>query len=316
LPQGSKIINRPPSPVKTYLIISGGLISLFTLVLVKQRQTKKQNRRLELEKAELDQLVKDRTASLNQANIILRQEIDERKRIEEALREANQTKDKLFSIIAHDLKNPFWGLINLTEMLSAEEHDFSESEIKELLQELHNQSKSAYNLLQELLTWSSIEQNRVQHSPQKVEISELIESCIQLITSNAKQKKINIENRFNGQIHATVDKFVLQTVINNLLGNAVKFTPSGEQIQIEAEQHPQHILIKVADSGVGIAPAHIDTLFSSKAGNSTRGTNNEAGTGLGLPLCKDLVEKAGGKIWAQAREGRGSVFSFTLPISQ
>ncbi len=233
----------------------------------------------------------------------------------------NNTKDKFFSIIAHDLKNPISSFKQISEMLSDDYHDFSEEELKDYLIELKRSSIAVYELLENLLTWSRTQSGRIIFSPQVFDLSYLVNSIVNLHKLASLNKKIILINKFIEQLNINADANLINTVIRNLISNAIKFTPVGGSVEIGAVNKPSeglepsegYTLIYVKDSGVGMPPELLNKLFKIEENVTNKGTSGESGTGLGLILCKEFVEKHGGKIWVESQVGKGSTFWFSLP---
>ncbi len=252
--------------------------------------------------------------------LLLVQNITKRKRAEEALKaseaslhEMNATKDKFFSIIAHDLTNPFNAIIGFSNILTEQIREQDYEGIEEYAGIIKDSSQRTLNLLLNLLEWSRSQTGRIAFNPETIDIGELINEVAELLDDAARQKSITI-SRLNLQDNTVfADKAMIGTILRNLISNAVKFTNPGGEIVISAEQKHDELILIVSDSGVGIKKEAIDKLFRIEASYSTMGTQNEQGTGLGLILCKEFIEKHGGKIWAESEVGKGSRFYFTIP---
>jgi signal transduction histidine kinase len=239
-----------------------------------------------------------------------------KKQVEESnrqLKEVNATKDKFFSIIAHDLRSPFQGLIGASQYLQESFDDLEKEQIREFIGLIHKTSDNAFALLENLLEWSRSQTGTLQHEPERINIRGIANNCIALLSQNTGEKQIRISNDVPLQIWAYADPKMTETVIRNLLNNAVKFTPKGGEIHITAEEQGDMIEIAVSDTGLGIPDAHIEKLFRIDSKLVSFGTRGEKGSGLGLILCRDFVEKNSGKIWVQSQVGEGSRFIFTLP---
>ncbi len=178
---------------------------------------------------------------------------------------------------------------------------------------IQNSSQQAMDLLMNLLEWSRSQTGRMDFSPVSVRISLLIEQATELFTTTAYEKSITIYTEVPASLTVKADKAMINTILRNLLSNAIKYTNTGGEVVISASQKSNESLISVSDNGIGIKQNVIDKLFRIDENHSTMGTNNELGTGLGLILCKEFVEKHGGKIWVESELGKGSCFSFTIP---
>ena len=231
----------------------------------------------------------------------------------EELQELNATKDLFFSIIAHDLKTPFNSIIGFSEVMKNEFHNLDNATIMQYIELIHNISKNTFRLLENLLDWSRMQQGNMPFIPKSMILRELVSEVFELLHENAKRKKITLINSVyeSSIIHADVN--MIKTVIRNLVSNAVKYTTSGGIIDIFADIENDFIRIHVKDTGIGMNPEDLSNLFKIGKNFSRKGTENEAGTGLGLALCKDFIERHGGKIWVESDKGKGSEFIFSLP---
>jgi two-component system sensor histidine kinase/response regulator len=247
-------------------------------------------------------------------------DITERKNAEEALaesearlRELNATKDKFFSIIAHDLRSPFHSIIGFSNLLVRQIQKKDNVGIEKYAWIIQNSAERTMDLLMNLLEWSRSQTGRMEFSPEYIEIVELINKVTKLLSDSAQQKSITISRELPHNAPVFADKAMIGTILRNLISNAVKFTNPGGKIVISAEQKQDELMVSVCDSGVGIKKHAIGKLFRIDKSYSTIGTQNEKGTGLGLLLCKEFVIKHGGKIWIESELGRGSEFHFTIP---
>lgn len=232
---------------------------------------------------------------------------------EEKLKSILAQKDKFFSIIAHDLRNPIGNFKELTSILTDNYNTFSEEEKKELIFELSKSSKHIYSLLENLLEWSRVQLGRIKLEPENIFIHQLIDLNISLLNLNAKNKNIKIINKVDPNLIAFIDNNTINTVIRNLLSNAIKFTRNGGKIVFESEYKLPYVYIKITDNGVGIPAEMINDLFRVDVVKSTLGTNQEKGTGLGLVICKEFVEKNNGSIKVESKLNEGTTFTLTLP---
>lgn len=233
---------------------------------------------------------------------------------EAKLRELNLTKDKFFSIIAHDLKNPFSAVLGFSQLLEETARDNDQGEISNYAGIIANSSRRIMDLLNNLLEWSHIQTGRISFNPKLFDLAGIINECLVLFDDNAKQKSITIHKNFPEELHAFADKSMISTVLRNLISNAIKYTREGGQITISSRQTPREIGVSISDTGIGIDPNRLNTLFRIDSSQSTPGTNKEQGSGLGLILCKEFIEKHGGQISAESKTGEGSTFQFTLPL--
>ena len=232
---------------------------------------------------------------------------------EEKLKELNASKDKFFSIIAHDLKGPFQGLMGYSEVLSKDIENLSKDEIKEFASDLHTSAKHLFRLLENLLQWTRIQRGIIECHPTSLRIAQLASMSIDLSSFNAHKKNISIENNIDPELHLIADMNMINTVLRNLISNAVKFTPENGSITLSSEQFEDFSEIHISDTGVGISEEDMTKIFNLDAHHTTIGTNNEKGTGLGLILCKDLIEKNNGQIKVNSTPEQGTTFTFSLP---
>lgn len=261
----------------------------------------------------LEKEIAVRTQELLKTNKTLEQEVNMRKKTEEELKEANLTKDKFFSIIAHDLKNPFNVLLGLSEILDTD-FDFLENvEKKEIVTALRKSTDDLYRLLENLLSWSRAQQGKIEMKPTKIRLSEIIDENIRLLKEQAKAKNINLQSTVIPELHALADYNAITTVVRNLLSNAIKFTNSGGHIDISSESADNLVLIAISDSGTGIEQANMEKLFRIDEQFKREGTMNEKGTGLGLAICKEFTEANNGTLSASSVYGEGSTFTIALP---
>ena len=232
---------------------------------------------------------------------------------EASLRELNATKDKFFSIIAHDLKSPFNSIIGFSSLLARQIQEKDFAAIEKYAGIIQNSSQQAMDLLMNLLEWSRSQTGRIVFSPEKIDILDLINQSTELLNASAQQKSIAVLTEIPVNLHVFADKAMIHTILRNLISNAIKFTKAGGEITVSAEQMSNEVVVSVLDNGVGIDKESISKLFRIDQNYTTLGTEKEKGTGLGLLLCKEFIEKHGGKIWVESTPGKGSKFCFTIP---
>lgn len=230
------------------------------------------------------------------------------------LKKLNQTKDKLLSIVAHDLKNPFNALIGFAEML-IERDDIPPQQLKKFHQYILQAAQQGYSLLENLLSWSRNQMNALKWQPEYIPTNTLINDIIEQYASIAKIKGIKLKSKTKNNYRVFADKRMVTIVLRNLVANALKFTPEGGEIILDTIPANNSIAFSVSDTGVGIAPEEQKKLFNADIHYSTTGTNNESGTGLGLLLCKEFVERNSGTISVESTENSGSRFTFNLPLA-
>ncbi|WP_372641460.1 PAS domain S-box protein [Ancylomarina sp.] len=249
-------------------------------------------------------------------------DVTKRKKAEEALKESkdqleelNATKDKLFSIIGHDLRSPIGGLKQLIE-LTLSTSDLSDTQsISEILEDIRKSASTTYDLLENLLAWAKNQRNKVVFKPTQVNLHEIIDACILLMAEAARNKNITIRNEASPQQWVYADENMLMTILRNLLTNAIKFTHPNKNIYLSVIDNGIEVSFSVKDEGVGIKPENLEKLFKPNDFLTTYGTSGEKGTGLGLLLCKEFVEKHSGEIWVESELGKGSDFKFTIPLN-
>jgi two-component system, sensor histidine kinase and response regulator len=232
------------------------------------------------------------------------------------LKELVATKDKFFSIITHDLKGPFKAMLNISENLHKTIQKKNTEEISETSQMLNDAIKEAFDLLDNLLLWSRSQTGRIEYISDNMLLKESIESSFKIVKSQADEKHIKLLNKISEKLEIYADENIIKTVLRNLLSNAVKYSHPKGEIKVSASIEDNMAEICVSDKGVGIPAKNMETLFTLNFKNITLGTSNERGTGLGLILCREFVEKMGGKIWVESEPGKGSKFYFTIPMSR
>ena len=230
------------------------------------------------------------------------------------LKRLNSEKDKFFSIIAHDLRSPLAGLMTLAEIMADESKSFSPDLKKEMMQDLSNTARNTYNLLTNLLEWSRMQRGYIEYNPQIIELKDLIAENFSIATDLASNKSIALINDIPDEVGVFADFNMLQTIMRNLTSNAIKFTPKNGNVTISVSPaENKSVVITVKDTGIGMNPNLLENLFQMGENIRRQGTDGEPSTGLGLILCKEFIEKHGGKIWAESEVNKGSVFYFTLP---
>ncbi len=248
------------------------------------------------------------------------QDITERKLAEEEIQnrnlelaELNASKDKFFSIIAHDLRSPFNGFLGLTKLMAEETSDFTLKELQEISKKMQNSANNLYKLLENLLEWSRIQRGMTKFKPQLCKLDDIIKQNVEMELEYANQKNIEILINISGSYEAKADISMLDSVLRNMISNSIKFTPRGGKIEIGIISSSDNC-VYIKDNGIGMDPEILGNLFKLDQNVSRPGTEKEPSTGLGLLLCKDFVEKHSGRIWAESEEGKGSTFYFTLPF--
>lgn len=242
--------------------------------------------------------------------------VKEKKEIQQSeakLKEINQSKDRFFSIVAHDLKNPFNGIMGLSGYLMHDYDMVDDNERKEIISDINIASKNAFNLLQNLLEWTRAQTGTINNNPVMIDPKQIVALSLETVSNLAKNKEIEIIEDYLTNEKGYADENMITTVIRNLTTNAIKFSPRGKKIEITANTYENELYFQVKDYGIGISHNEIDQLFRIDVNFHKRGTEKETGTGLGLKLCKEFVENCGGKIWCVSEPGKGSSFYFTIP---
>ena len=235
----------------------------------------------------------------------------------EELTKINYEKDKFFSIIAHDMRNPFNSFLGFTRMMVEEFNTMSLDEIRTIVVSMRKSATNLYSLLENLLEWSMMQHGAINFNPVSFPLLNKINESIALIIGSAQKKEIEIQCSIPGDLSVFADLHMFESLIRNLIFNAVKFTPKGGVITVSSNKTEEGFIeISVRDSGVGMKKELMSKLFKLDEQTGRKGTEGEPTTGLGLMICNDFVKKHGGKIWVESEEGKGSTFCFTLPAIQ
>jgi signal transduction histidine kinase len=234
---------------------------------------------------------------------------------ETELIKSNANKDKFFSIISHDLKSPFNALLGITELLESKYDKLSTGQVKDYIKLQQDTATNIYDLLEGLLQWAQTQSGNMQYKLEKIDFYQICENVLVHMKTVALNKNIAVENRVPENTFVFADAKALETITRNIISNALKFTESGGKVFIESEKRANEMIISITDSGVGMTEETRNMLFKIESQRSSKGTDNEKGTGLGLILCKELIENQQGKIWVESKEGHGSKFMFSVPIN-
>ncbi len=277
--------------------------------------------RIRKENQKLESLVRLRTEEISHKNELLK---EQNKKIEkqyqelqvliEQLNESNVTKDKLFSVISHDLKNPFVALLGISELLLEDFDELDDNEKKEFIRRINTSGRITFSLVENLLNWARSQTNRIVLNKTYFNLSELYHNEIAVLSNLSEEKRLQINLSIDENIIVFADRHMISSVARNIIQNAIKYSPSGSTINITAFTTGNFAKISVKDSGVGMTREQISTLFSLEKKKVTLGTFNEKGTGLGLLVCKEFTEANGGEIIVESNPGEGSVFTITLPL--
>jgi signal transduction histidine kinase len=242
-------------------------------------------------------------------------ELEEKTLRQKQLYELNNTKDRIFSIIGHDLVGPFNTISGFSELLENSVNASNPEKVKEFARMIRTTSREAYHILEMLLTWGRMQTGMIGYKPEKINVNELLRDAVILARNQARLKSINMLYSENAAGMAYADYNMIQTVIRNLLSNAIKFTPPNGLVEVLAIENAGMLRIEVRDNGIGMSTEKVLNLFVPEKAESSRGTANEKGTGLGLILCADMIHKNNGEIWAESDENMGTTFLFTIPIA-
>lgn len=251
--------------------------------------------------------------SFNQMAKELKLKIDSINDLNKELAESNDTKNKFFSIIAHDLINPFNAILGYSELLANQYNDFDEADRRIFISDIYKSAKTTFELLENLLLWARSQMNKIDIIKEVLDLREIINKAIGAYIPSAEKKQITYSINIPDKLIIRADKFTLITILTNLFSNAIKFTPEKGHISISASRKNNFVEISISDNGVGISKESIPKLFQIENNVSTMGTNKEKGTGLGLLLCKEFVEKNNGKIWVESELEKGTKIIFTIP---
>ncbi|MCR4377514.1 MAG: HAMP domain-containing histidine kinase [Rhodospirillales bacterium] len=295
----------------------GIVLTLFAGLFLSLRKVHRQKTELQKAKEELEHNLielKSSKAVLERQAFDLAGLAEKESALAEQLNYEVGVKDRFFSIISHDLKSPFTALLGMTEMMSDMADNLSKEKLIEYAKNINESGSRIFELLQNLLEWSRLQMKGGTFEPETIRLEDVAQECIDILVSNAMAKNIKLSNKIENA-PAFADRYMAQAVMRNLIANALKFTPSGGAVEVTCQKQDHEIQITVSDNGVGMTADHAQKIFALDQKTSLRGTDGEIGTGLGLPLCKEMVEKCGGRIWVESTLGKGSQFHFTLPVA-
>ena len=284
-------------------------VAIFAELFKKNRLLRQQEERLQvinndlmLLNLDLEQRVLDRTIELENLN--------------HQLKSLNLSKDQFLSVLSHDLRNPFTALLIASAKLSEEPESLTAAQIKQLSQIVHRTANKLVNQLNEVIEWAKKQSKKANFNPEKVHLMAGIEEALELLKPNAAQKQIRLQNRTPKDIFVKADSLMLRSIVQNLVTNAIKYTPQGGSVIINAKLDGHMACVLVSDSGVGMAPEIREKLFNEHNGASILGTDNERGSGLGLMLVNDFVLQHDGTIEVESTVGKGTTFKFTIPAEK
>ena len=311
-------------------------------------EKRKAEKQLQLVNERLEERVKERTSKILEVNEKLLKEINNRKEAEEEIRkyaeellskkdqleekteelirlnkklekseqklkELNVSKDKFFSILAHDLRSPFTSLLGVSEFMEHEIEKLDKEELKLFSAGISKSAKGIYNLLENLLEWSRVQTGRIDFEPSVIKVADIFEEVISLNNFNILKKKLYVEKVFEPGLEIFADKKMIETVLRNLISNAIKFSKPKGHIKIISKKKNSEVIVQISDNGIGIDEKNLGKLFKIDEQVISDGTENEKGTGLGLILCKEFIDKNNGNIWVKSEVNKGSDFYFSLP---
>lgn len=290
-------------PVKKDEEFTGASIALRNLTEKLDTQNKALNYMEELESSKF--LLEQKANELAKLNVKLLES-------ESALKQSNQNKDKFFSIISHDLRNPLHALLSATELLADEVESLEQDEIVLFATSINKSAKNMFSLIENLLQWSRIQLGKLKPVFSKVNLYETASQNINYLSGAAQAKNITLKNELERKFYVLADPNMLNSIIQNLISNSIKFTNSGGEVKIGARVSSNDVTIIVADTGIGMDREDLENLFKLQNLTSRQGTANEKGTGLGLIICKELIDINKGEIWAESEPGKGSTFYIKL----
>ncbi len=284
------------------------------------QELKEKSNQLEEYSHNLEEKVRDRTLELQENIVLLEKEIALREDIEKRLIEheskledLNATKDRFFSIIAHDLRNPFNSIIGMSGLINQQSEKLEKEKIIEFVQDIHSSSLIVYKLLENFLEWSRLQRGIIKPEPEALSLNDYLQESLSIHQNLIHDKAITVTREIRKDMTVYGDGNMFRTILRNLISNAIKFTPRKGTIALRAERNGDMVNLSVADTGVGIPEDVVPRLFDIDRQHSTKGTEREAGSGLGLILCKEFIEKMKGSITVTSESGKGSVFTILLP---
>lgn len=234
----------------------------------------------------------------------------------EKIENLNEERDRFYAILSHDLRSPFFGVLGLIDMLDNEFEQISESEKIEIIHSLKTTLNTHYELLNEFILWSQFQKGIIGRNPELLNLKELADSKLNVLNLIASKKNISITNNISDSVYAYSDKKMIGSIYQNLINNAIKFTPENGEIVLSSKSDNLYNHISIKDNGIGMSQEQKEKLFNTERTQSRLGTNQEKGTGFGLILCKEMLSLNDGYITIESEEGKGSIFTFSLPASK
>ncbi len=246
-------------------------------------------------------------------SIGIARDITAKKKAEEELKSLIKTKDKFLSVIAHDLRDPFNILIGYSDLILEKFDTLSKEDIRKYVMAMNNSSNNGFNLLKNLLDWSRAESDKITYTPEKINLSQIIDFIAQALQYAAQNKNIKIILDYEQNTTVVTDENMIKTVLRNLISNAIKFSYKNGEIKISIINEKLQYVVQIKDDGIGISEENQQIIFAANSNFTQRGTSNEKGTGLGLNICKEFISRWKGRIWVESSLGQGSTFSFSIP---
>lgn len=288
------------------------LVSFLIILLVLIRQRRVHTRLLEEQNEEINM----HRNSIEMQNLKLTEANEQLEKSEEELKRIVQTKDKLFSIIAHDLRNPFTSLVGLTEILYNSTERMDKAEIAEFTKMINNSSHKLLSLIENLLQWSKTQTGTLKNNPVTFSVRSLTDEVLKIYSTQAGSKGITLRNAISEDLEVFADHDAVAIIMRNLVSNGIKYTGNGGSVTTEAYRQDNNIIITIADTGVGMSADVVDKLFRIEESFTTPGTNAEGGTGLGLIICREFAEISGGTIEIESTPGKGTTFILSFPAGE
>ena len=309
LKNDKKHINEKLRKQQIILLLSFTLIAMMCIVVYMFYRMYK-------EKRVKNRLLNEQNQKIKEINKEISKEKKKAEKYAEELEEMNVTREKMYSVIAHDLKNPFNSILGFTQLLTSNWESFSDKERKEMVETIDKASTDTFYLLLNLLEWSRYQSGASRFNPEKFDFCEVIKLSVSFLKSQAKHKNITINYNPQNKIFIFGDIQMISAVIRNITSNAIKFTPQNGNIKIHVSVNEEKISCVIADNGIGMSKETQKSIFKDNKSTSTEGTNNETGTGLGLIICKEFLEKNNGSMKVESKLGQGAKFTIILPSSK
>ncbi|MCK4853563.1 MAG: tetratricopeptide repeat-containing sensor histidine kinase, partial [Bacteroidales bacterium] len=300
LRKDNEISNLEATRLKNTILFLAAVSLMIILVFVVYYQKNRLKR-------ETTRLLEEKNKQLEKSNLKLQNS-------EKHLKELNSTKDKFFSIIGHDLRNPLNALLGFSELISGNSRDHTSEEIQRYSKIINEAAKNIHLLIENLLEWSRSQSGNIDYNPEKTDLMPMVTEIFKVFEIHADKKGVSMVSDIPEDVSIYADRNLLSTILRNLISNAVKYTLNGGQVRVFCEQNTSEITISVEDTGIGMSEKQLDNLFRLDSNVTMPGTSEEKGTGLGLILCREFVDMHQGKIWASSKPKEGSIFSFTLPL--